>query len=517
VQRTDVRAETVSSTQSASPAGEAMPEFALTLTGKPASLAAAFKSLPGGRARVSHFDERYFDTDDGRLRRKGYSLRLRQEGERFEMTLARRDGATWTTALPDGVADLARLPADAPRGEIGVILPEELRPSFTGRIDRRRKRLALDGASIAVTLDTGCLAAAAREAPVAALEFGLLIGSPAVLYRQLRALLGRYRLTMGGRDRAVRGLELLNDAPPAPVKAERPALDPTDSVEAAMAKILTVTTAQILGNLEAAADGRDPEGVHQLRVALRRLRSAFALFRDHLSPDVAALNAAAKQALNGLGAARDLDVFLLETAPPLLADDGDNPGLQRLIATAEARRREAYDDVRRMVQDRDTNRLLIDLLLAAREGGLVVAGGSDPLGPIAAALLHKRHRKALKIGRHFARLSQPERHEVRIALKKLRYACDYFQTLFPGKPTRAYLKRLAGLQDDLGRLNDATVAEELVDRLAGEDTAAMTGAALVKGWYRHRLMSVEPHMLEGWQRFTEARPFWQGGTEQGIK
>lgn len=213
--------------------------------------------------------------------------------------------------------------------------------------------------------------------------------------------------------------------------------------------------------------------------------------------------------LKRLGPARDIDVFLAETVPPVLASDPDDRGLQRLTARAKTRLRQSYTQVRRLLDSPTFNGFVLDLLQAVEKDSAIVRDRETLLRPVAAALLQKRHRKVLKAGRQFARLSMNERHEVRLALKKLRYACDYFQTLFPRKATSAYLKRLENLQNDLGRLNDAAVAEHLVDDLAADDAVAGMGGAMVKGWYRHRLQSVEPHMIKAWKGFKHARPFWR--------
>ena len=193
----------------------------------------------------------------------------------------------------------------------------------------------------------------------------------------------------------------------------------------------------------------------------------------------------------------------------MLEGDADDSGLQRLSKRAVARQAKAYTAVRRLLSSARFNGFLLDLLLAAEQGSAVISDPDSPLRPVAAAHLQKRHKNVMKVGRDFAAMQNEERHEVRIALKKLRYACDYFQRLFPGKASIAYLDHMAALQDDLGRLNDATVAELLVDDLAGDDAVAAHGGALVKGWYRHRLRSVEPHMLGAWAAFADDLPFWR--------
>ncbi len=213
-----------------------------------------------------------------------------------------------------------------------------------------------------------------------------------------------------------------------------------------------------------------------------------------------------------MGQARDLDVFLSETLPPVIGGNSDDPRLGRLGRIADNRRAEAYDNVRRLVSDQHFNRFLLDLLTAAEGGGLVVKGAGESLVPMARRMLAKRHKNMMKVGKGFARLTEAQRHEVRIELKKLRYACDYFQTLFPREKTRPYLKRLAELQDHLGKLNDAAVARQLTEDLAAGDVDAALGAAIVKGWYSHGLQAVEPQIQGAWRKFAESKPFWRSQT-----
>ncbi|MCP4383590.1 MAG: CHAD domain-containing protein [Hyphomicrobiales bacterium] len=491
-------------------------EDELKLTGTPASLSAIFKAVGGEPSQSSKVVSTYYDTSDKRLWRRGFSLRIRRKGERYELTLKQQGDDSlrrgeWTTVMHAPVPDIGRLPPQAPRGEIGTILPEELQPRFTTEIDRTQRHLDLPGASVEVSLDVGRIVSDEREAPLVELEFELLDGHLAVMLKHVKSVLGRRRFVVGTRSKADRGMELVDNAPPAPVKAIKPPLSGADTIETAVTKIVAITAKRIIGNVAAAVDGRDPEGVHQLRIGLRRLRSAFGLFNGALSRRAAILGDNAKRACTALGDVRDLDVFLLETIAPVIESRFDGPGPARLASIAEERRQEAYEGTRQLASERWFNSFLLDLLIAGEGGGngLVIRDRNKLLLPSAVEALRKRHKKVLKVGRGFAGLSSSERHEVRIALKKLRYACDYFQPLFKKSVARPYLKRLASLQLDLGRLNDATVAETLADQLAAGDTDAMIGAALVKGWYRHRLQSVEPHMLDAWRRFTEARPFWR--------
>ena len=489
-------------------------EIELKLTGRPNVLSAAFESLNGVQPRTSKIASTYYDTADGRFWRHGFTFRLRPKGGEYELTL-KHEGSNklergeWTSRIPEPVADIGLLPADAPRSKFGAILPEELEPRFYSEVERTQTELRANSALVEVSLDNGRIVAGERDMPVAEMEFELLGGPVSDMLQCVRSVIQNRRLEICVRSKAARGMDLLSDAPPAYVKAAKPILDPTDTIDRAVSAIVSATTMQILGNVAAAADGRDPEGVHQLRVALRRLRSAMSLFKSHLAlRRASALNEDAKRALNLLGLARDLDVFLLETMPPVIDGNPDEPAVRRLAKIAEERRVAAYEDVRRLTADRRFNRFLLDLLLIAQDGGLTAGDRQAPLGPVATALLNKRHKNSLKAGRNFAKLANEKRHETRIALKKLRYACDFFQTLYPGHATRPYLKRLSTLQDDLGHLNDATVAEHLASELARDDRQAAIAAAVVKGWYGHRLQAIDAHMVNAWQRFTKATPYW---------
>jgi CHAD domain-containing protein len=136
-----------------------------------------------------------------------------------------------------------------------------------------------------------------------------------------------------------------------------------------------------------------------------------------------------------------------------------------------------------------------------------------PVAELASRLLARRHKKVVKRARRFSELPIPERHELRKDVKKLRYACEFFRTLYPRKRRAAYAKRLSSLQDALGYLNDVAVAEEYVahlvavaEREAGHDLRYAAGVVL--GWHQHALAAEEPRLEKRLGAFLRARPFW---------
>jgi triphosphatase len=257
-----------------------------------------------------------------------------------------------------------------------------------------------------------------------------------------------------------------------------------------------------------------------MRVALRRLRSALSSFRHLIIAERRAwLSDGAKRILGGLGPARDWDVFLTESLAPALAARPDDSSLATLRAAAGAAQVDAYAAVRAAIADASYTRFLLQL------GRWIEAGGwredatrkgaawlDRPIEAFADRLLARRHRKVLKRGRDFAGLTPAERHRLRIALKKLRYATEFFQTLYPGKRTHSYIAALKHLQDTLGHLNDGAVAERLVSGLSergGERRGALAlGSGLVLGWLARGGADAEPGVRQAWQAFTAREPFW---------
>lgn len=509
-------------------------EVEVKLTGRPGELAAAFADLRGARPTRRHLLSTYYDTPDRRLRDGGFALRVRERDGDRELTLKqdRGDGLTrgeWNASLPasrDQTAppDLNLLPVRAPITALGLDDGPGLEPAFLTDFERRTKDVRIGDAVVEVALDVGRIVAGDRHAPIAELEFELLDGPVSDLLAGVRSVLDERRLSLGTRSKAARGMDLSSGVAPSAMKAQSANLDASDTVDEALAKVCRVTSMQALGNLAPIIDAADPAGVHQLRVALRRLRSALLFFRDHSGARAKRLHKEARRALRRLGPARDLDVFLLEALPPVIAAHPGEGGLGRLREAAAVRRAEAHADVRRLIESRRFNRLLLDLMEAAAVGGLAppavdgrtagvdrlgAGGAAAPLLAVARERLALSHRRLMERARGFDRLTPDERHAVRIALKKLRYACAYARGLFPGPAARAYLTRLSDLQDALGRLNDGAVARRISRKLVARDPDAAPGAALVGAMCLEWERAAEPALLTAWRDFAEVTPFWR--------
>ena len=335
-------------------------EIEIKLCGEPDSLKRAFsgaaiRDRATGRAAIKRLDNVYYDTDDQRLRARGLAFRVRKDGRRFYQTLKSDDAAglaayrgEWQNPLRSGEPDLALMPEGGRAALDGAIDPDELRPVFATRVRRTVRRVeTTDHAGrpslIEAALDVGGIEANGASLPIAEVELELLEGSPEALYALALELDALAPLRLETRSKSARGYALAAGMPPAWHKAEPPALEADATVDRAIQAILRSCLQHWCANEAAALDGSDPEGVHQMRVALRRLRSAFSVFGRLIDPAQRAwLSDEAKTIVNGLGPARDWDVFLAELLAPVRAARQDDAGLSRLAAAAEAARAKSY-------------------------------------------------------------------------------------------------------------------------------------------------------------------------------
>lgn len=534
-------------------------EIELKLSIDPAHLSALadrLKQSPVAFSGPEHrwLESRYFDTPDRRLAARQVSLRVRSVGDAYIQTLkagnkaqgAHSERGEWECPVEGPSPMLERLTDPAALDRLGLVLPEELELVFSTAVERRLMLVeqpvpGAPPAIIEVAFDVGELVCGApdraesgpadrpQRQPIAEVELELKAGPARGLYLLLRDLRRWAPLTVTVASKAARGYLLTGTEPPAAVRATRPALDPAMSVGEALGQILENCTGQWLQNVDAASDGRDIEGVHQLRIAVRRCRSALALFTDGIGRDQRAVwNDRLKAVLSVTGPAREFDVFLAETLPAMraVAPAEDAAALAAVGARATAEQASAYEAVRRYLAGRDHADLVLDWAdWVALEGWHEAApiGGrqvlAEPVVELARRLLEKRHKRVRKEGRDFATLSDAERHEVRLSLKKLRYGVEFLGSLFPGKAAKRYGKAAAALQDVLGQLNDQAESRVLLERLAetaparplGERRALERGIGFMLGWQAQGMATQRLAALEAWQGFVAQKPFWHDG------
>ncbi|MCB1823628.1 MAG: CHAD domain-containing protein [Candidatus Competibacteraceae bacterium] len=131
----------------------------------------------------------------------------------------------------------------------------------------------------------------------------------------------------------------------------------------------------------------------------------------------------------------------------------------------------------------------------------------EPVLKFATPLLEDDYRRVLKRGEDFARLTAEERHALRIRIKELRYALDFFASLYPVAPVKPFLGALAKLQDDLGVMNDIAVTRRLLDEARLSTVSA--ARQVIDGWYGCRLDVHEYQFAESWRHFVDCERPWK--------
>ncbi|HEV7997215.1 MAG TPA: CHAD domain-containing protein [Stellaceae bacterium] len=507
-------------------------EIELKLAAAPADLAALTRALgamaAGERAvRQHHLVSTYFDTFDLALKRQGANLRVRAADGRLIQTLKTADrGGGDLLARGEWEDEVAENRPDPHAAHSGPRLPAELadqlRPLFVTEIARQAIEIEPNpGTRIEAAIDTGEIRAIdnGRSEPVSEIELELKAGDSAAVYDLALRLLETAPLRIDWRSKSERGYRLVEgELRPSPVHAEAVTIDSGMSVEQVLQTIGRSCLAQLLKNEPAAVDGQ-PEGVHQMRVAVRRLRSLLSAIKKQLPAEE---RRAVADQLAGLaaplGPARNLDVFSAELLGPLRCERPDEPGWDELSAAAERARGGAHDRVAEEILSPRHTEAVLRLLRWFDTSGWRAPHApetsplSAPIGAVASDLLDRRRRNVRQRSRHFARLTPKERHRLRIAVKKLRYTVELLRSLYPQRDARRYLKPLKPVQDELGHANDIRVAYGLVIELGNEaedaGPIAEAGGQLLE-LHERAFLRGEPKLGKRLRRLNRAAPFWR--------
>lgn len=488
----------------------------------------ALSRFGAGRPVKTRLISTYFDTPDLRLMHERIALRVRKVGERHIQTLkcapraesgvnARRE---WETEVGQDRPDLGALGDRALKKRLAPhkIAPR-LRAMFVTDIKRETWPLKVRGAEIELAVDVGEIKSAGGRVPVCEAEFELKSGGIDGIYALARELHKSVPFIIEPLTKAERGYALAADVAPQPKKAEPLKLGKRAAAGAAFVLIGRNGLLHLRANEACVRTGGAAEGIHQLRVAIRRLRSALFVFKHVIAADArrtvaSELKWIAKQCAR----AREWDVFQDELLTPLRQRLPDEPTLSSFAEAVANARAEADAAVAEMLTSPRYTEAILDAE-AWWEGRAWRKDANDeidqPAAKFAAKRLKKLHKRICDYGERLDDLKVAELHELRIRAKKLRYTAEFFRGVFGGlKASRDYLAALAGIQDRLGALNDSLVVRDLlaeVKRRAPEldrDVIARAGA-LITGWNSAKVETDLKALPKAWAAFAEIRPFWK--------
>ncbi|MBK1663599.1 inorganic triphosphatase [Rhodospirillum rubrum] len=483
---------------------------------------------PGGRKPVSrHQISTYYDTADNALAKAGLSLRLRSAGRQHWQTVktkgSERGGlharGEWEARVATPLPDIALLEHWGLAEDFAAIIGERpLFPRVVTDIRRATRRVTTPTGVVEIAVDRGEVRAEEASEPIAEIELELIEGEVGALYDLALRLAETLPLALGSESKAARGFRLLGlGEPPQAARAEAIPLDGAMPAEEAFWHIGRSCLDHVAANAPALIAASDDDAVHQMRIGIRRLRSAMTTFKAMIaSEDTEAVKEDLRWLMGLLAPARDSEVFLAESLAPLAAAalaqskttalppaesspsaQGERPpmpedgagapgwaGLRDHFETESlAHQRAAREAVA-------SPRFALLVLRATRwlDGGdwrgadERSAARTTPLGKAAAAVLRKRHKALRRAGRDFEDLSPEARHALRVHIKKLRYALEFLSDLYPEKPTRATLRVLKEAQEILGTAHDIVVAREKLRRAAASAGPGNPDLAFTAGW-----------------------------------
>lgn len=283
----------------------------------------------------------------------------------------------------------------------------------------------------------------------------------------------------------------------------------------AFKKIALDCLKHLQSNQDMVLHGADVEGVHQLRVAIRRLRCAFLVFRKIIGRgNSKALLDELNSVSEVLGKARDLDVFVTQTLPVVISQFSHHRGMLKLRDKALLAQAAAYIEVREALSTKRYHNMLLTLsnwIENERWRQNTSDSKTPKLQKVAITNLNKRSKQLKLSGNSLVNMQPEARHATRIAAKKLRYTAEFFCSLYSTTKSRAYVQSLSQLQDCLGALNDIVITEKLLRKIVGTRPSQSLKDAhnIFAGWNACNTSCGNAQVNEIWLKFSEKKPFWR--------
>ncbi len=489
----------------------------------------ALQALADGPAATQRLRTAYFDTPDLKLAANGVALRVRQEGDRFIQTLKTVNSASpgdsaavavrreWEWIVAGEAVDTGVLSDPAVAGLVPAAALDALECLFI--TDFRRTTLLLRPdtlTAVELAVDDGAIYAGGNSLPVGEVELELKAGKVASLFDLALTLQAAIPMRIGTDSKAEAGLRLVTGKAPGPAEAEPLGLSPLTTAAEAYRHILRQALRQFLANESCALAGGDVEGLHRMRVALRRLRIAHRFFAPLVaSPEADRLVEESRALAKRMGPARGWDVLMSGVFDPLLADPKAAPGidpaaLERLAALARtAGAGPAREAVAAILAPGCTSMILA--LAAWLEHGrwMSEADGdrraalSAPVTTLAGGWLSARMAKLGKTAK------PPEdakgRDKLRRRLRTLRYTADFFRGLYPEAATLPFFAALEPLQAALDADQDAVTGARMLGSLTGADPKTVGAVA---AWIDRQSDKRRKALPDLWKRFRAVPPFW---------
>ena len=482
---------------------------------------ALFKSLSVARPVMQRLHNIYYDTPKLELHKTGMALRLRRAGNHWLQTL--KGGGSveaglhrrneWEVPVRSAKLDFSFPGVEEWNEHLPPALRKKLQPVFVTDFTRSSRMLRYQGAEIELCIDQGEVRAGERSAAICELELELKSGEPRQLFELALAILDVVPFELEAVSKAERGYRLLSDIDDKPVKAMLPDIDIADKLSDVLQRLIWSCLQHLQANLSGAMHSEDAEYLHQMRVALRRLRVVLRMTEKFRADgELAALSKEVADLCNALGRIREWDVFIVQVARPVYEQMHGRRGMKAMLSACERLRSERYTALRTDSKLRELQRLL--LRFSIWMSGAYWQQRDENTAVLARDFaLHRLNKLAKRFSQADANLEMadaPQLHALRILAKKLRYSAEFFSGLYGRTKAKPYLSALSAVQDVLGEINDDTVAYRLLKELeknaalsVHQDVIELTRDRVARGSSR-RFRELRKKM----QRFEKQTPLW---------
>ena len=495
-------------------------------------------SLAGAFDSPTHetLDSVYFDSDDRTLRDHGLTLRVRQIGDKRVQTIKSLsegsyaiERSEWEQLIPGDQPDLAHVEHTPLAPVLTDDVRNTLKPVFETRIERTAYRLNDDSTAIAMAVDQGQIVASDSSCPVSEIELELKHGNPVELFKFARTISDIVPVKLDVKSKSERGYELIEQAPVAAEKARDPELSAEMSTGRAFTLISRACLRHLVANEPATIKG-DAEALHQMRIAVRRIRAAISLFSDVVNDDrVETIKCELRWFARELGPARDLDTFLFEVLRPLRRQHKSEPGLVSISKMFARLRLQGYRRAQDAIQSSRFRIVVLDTAEWVEAGPWSVSENSlmrlrreMPIKTYAAEQLSRRCKKIRRRGAKIDHLDAEQLHRLRIQVKKARYAVEFFSSVYGGKKSvkrrKNVLSSLRQLQNCLGGLNDIVTHKALCNEIIASPGRGLTteqgrhrafAAGLVIGNQQAQVQKLLDSAHKAHADFDGAKNFWK--------
>lgn len=460
-----------------------------------------------GTARGQSIKDCFYDTPDFALAQHGFTLRLRQIARKRSLALAYGDFSK-DVMLPGPSLDLTLFGPEWLATLNEIIQGAPLKPTAYTKSTQTAR--IFDGTTL--VFETGFLNPDDQKLAF----FEVEVHAPALhLAETSLALADRVKLQVQPEQPGLRAIRLAGGPAPRLCKTAI-GLKGDPCLDDAIFYLIRACLTQFQANWPVFFEGDRVGAIHQMRVAMRRLRSALGFF-NRILPTSAflTLRDEAKRIANVMGDARNWDVFTMGLQAGPMRIFTHEVGFVDLDAQCEAHRQAGYAQIEALLKHPQTTKFLLnaEALLAQRGWRATLPPDAlprlaEPARIVATQGLERMHRKLRKRGKNLAQLSVDELHLLRIDLKKIRYIADFFGGLYKAEGrVRQFSRAAAHLQEELGLMNDVATAAGLISSLQASATETDRALGIILGWTAHAAHGSPRHLKTAWKAFLEAKLF----------